>query len=55
MMLGVEKDGISVMFTNVNVSYYTIGKMCSHMGYNYSDGPLNGETINGHVLAQVFK
>lgn len=44
-MIGIEKEGKSILIANVNGTYYAIGNICTHMGCNISDGTLNGDTV----------
>ncbi len=44
-MIGIEKEGKSILVANVNGAYYAIGNICTHMGCNISDGTLKGETV----------
>ena len=42
-MIGVEKNGKSILIANVSGKFYAIGNICTHMGCEISGGTLDGE------------
>ncbi len=53
-MIGIEKEGKSMLIANVNGAYYAIGSICTHMGCKMSDGMLNGEIVQCPCHASKF-
>lgn len=53
-MIGVEKDGKSILIANVNGMYYAIGNTCTHMGCRVSDGILKGDRVQCPCHGSTF-
>ena len=53
-MIGVEKEGKSILIANVSGEYYAIGDICTHMGCNISDGVLDGEAVHCPCHGSTF-
>jgi nitrite reductase/ring-hydroxylating ferredoxin subunit len=53
-MIGVEKEGKSLLIANVNGAYYAIGNTCTHMACSISDGTLNGDTVQCPCHGSTF-
>ncbi len=53
-MIGIEKEGKSILVANVNGTYYAIGNICTHMSCNISDGILKGETVQCPCHGSTF-
>ncbi len=53
-MIGIEKEGKSILVTNLNGTYYAIGDICTHMGCKISDGILKGETAQCPCHGSIF-
>lgn len=53
-MIGVEKQGHSLLIANVNGTYYAIGDVCTHMGCNLSGGILTGDSVECPCHGSVF-
>jgi len=53
-MVGVEKDGKSVLIANVNGTYYAIGNTCTHNGCSISDGTLIVEKVRCPCHGSTF-
>jgi nitrite reductase/ring-hydroxylating ferredoxin subunit len=44
-MMGIEKNGQSILLANVKGEYFAIGNICMHEGCSLSDGTLSAEKI----------
>jgi nitrite reductase/ring-hydroxylating ferredoxin subunit len=44
-MMGVEKNGKSILLANLKGEYFAIGNICMHEGCILADGTLAGEKI----------
>jgi nitrite reductase/ring-hydroxylating ferredoxin subunit len=53
-MIGVEKDGKSILVANINGAYYAIGNICTHAGCTISDGMLKGERVQCPCHGSTF-
>ena len=53
-MIGVEKDGQSILIANIDGAYYAIGNMCTHQGCLLSDGTLKGGRVECPCHGSVF-
>jgi nitrite reductase/ring-hydroxylating ferredoxin subunit len=53
-MVGVEKNGKSILIANVDGTYHAIGNICTHMGCNLSEGTLTGDTVQCACHGSIF-
>ena len=53
-MMGVEKDGQSLLIANVEGSFYAINDICTHMGCKLSGGVLTGEKVQCPCHGSIF-
>ncbi len=53
-MLGIEKNGKSILLANVNGTFYAIGNICTHMGCKISEGSLVGDRVQCPCHGSTF-
>ena len=53
-MMGIEKEGKSILVANVNGAYYGIGNRCTHVGCLLSAGTLEGERVQCRCHGSTF-
>ncbi len=53
-MVGVEKNGKSILIANVNGNYHGIGNICTHMGCKLSEGTFIGDTVQCACHGSIF-
>ncbi|HHX30077.1 MAG TPA: non-heme iron oxygenase ferredoxin subunit [Clostridiaceae bacterium] len=53
-MMGVEKDGTSLLVANVDGSFYAINNICTHMRCKLSEGVLTGDTVQCPCHGSIF-
>ena len=53
-MIGIEKEGKSILLANVAGTYYAIGNVCTHMGCSLSDGTLDGDAVACPCHGSIF-
>ena len=44
-MMGIDKQGKSILLVNLNGTFYAIGNICMHQGCSLDGGTLTGEKI----------
>ena len=53
-MMGVEKDGQSLLIANVEGSFYAVNNICTHMGCKLSQGVLTGDKVQCPCHGSIF-
>ena len=53
-MVGVTKDGKSILIANVDGTYYAISNICTHRGCEVSGGTLTGDRVQCPCHGSTF-